>query len=703
MAVISDDGTKILNVYDSRTGTPFNTTIYPELPPGQQLGGVWFKNKSFIKNSYGQTVPLGGYSKRDYEFDASAIWFGAVHDGYHNEETGERTGTDNTEALNKGIDYLHSIGGGVLYLPHGVGNYLIKGKIVLKANVYLKGEQSIRHDAYSVFSELMASNDFSDTMMEAAYSSNGGRDVYSKLNNGSNARSQSSRISMLKFSGGSRDNKKLRRLNVYGAWSVEIDRCTFVATKFLTIYAQESNTLSVHDCSINGCFMLNSVRDSHIFRNEISGFGVSNGTIARTPLWVTGFRSIGNIITNNLIYNSSKNIARPEFTLSFTSSAATDEITTNTENIFPDLTPVVLTGVNLGNGLSENPTYWIKASGVNKFKLYKTIDDASLGRNPVNINSDGLGKVSCGRETNFLYNGDIADNLNRYFNAFVDNRVDQSYGTGVELRGISGLIFSAFIVTSGFGNTVGQAGLVIKDSSNNNYAGTLIDGNTYTGGLDGDTSNQTIGIIYNGKHDFSGVTVMNHAEVDFWNVGSSYTSNFTEFQSRYNTFKNVSGMKDLGNYIFTKQRNGTNVAQEWYNDGNLAATLVPSSDGINNTLAIVFQGLNPANAFIFGGALGGGWNSGHARWGRNHVWFDDNGNIRVKSTAPVSHTDGDSLMRAPVIDPATVAYTKDTLNTTYPNAKKGVIVVVKSVGHSYLKLDDSSTGQWWTISGVITV
>jgi hypothetical protein len=678
MAVLSSDGKKILNNYDRFTGVPFNATKYPALPSGVVVdNAVWFNNPKFG----------GGYAKRDYEFDASVIWFGAKHDY----DTVTKTGTDNSASIQKGIDYLFSNGGGVLYLPKG--NYMINTKIVMKFGVTLKGEVSVRHDAYSPFSEILASTTFNGTMIEFSYANNGGPTVYSGLSNGATATSQTGRLTNLKIGGGDRDNKTLKRLSIHGAWSIEIDHCTIVGTKLISFSIEESNTLSIHDNTFGGCLFINGMRDSHIYKNEISGFGVSNGTMARTGFWLTGYRSIGNIIVGNLIYNSSANIARPEFTLAFTSSADTNELTTSSANIFPDLTPVVLTGSILGGGLSENPTYWIKITGTNKFTLHKTPTAAINGTGVVDIFSNGTGQIACGRETNFLYNGDASNTLNRHFNVISNNRFDQSYGTGAELRGINGTTFTSnTIITSGFANPVGQAGLVLKDSYDNNLAGTVIDGSIYTGGLDSSTSNQTIGVIYNMKNDFSGLIVKNHTDVDFWNIGSSFTSRFSEYQYTNNSFKNVSNVLDNGNYITTRQRNGGNAEMQFFSASNLAATLLGSSNGTNNNLTVVFPGTSPTSSLIIGA---GTWNGGHARLGTLRLWKDANGNLRIKNgSAPVSDTDGDSLMKKPIIDTTDVILNRTALNAKYPTATIGDTVIQDAALTTYRKKDDSPTGTW---------
>jgi hypothetical protein len=45
-----------------------------------------------------------------------------------------------------------------------------------------------------------------------------------------------------------------------------------------------------------------------------------------------------------------------------------------------------------------------------------------------------------------------------------------------------------------------------------------------------------------------------------------------------------------------------------------------------------------------------------------------------------------------------VPYTKSTINTAYPNAKKGFRVIADIVNTTYIKKDNSSTGNWSTFS-----
>lgn len=48
----------------------------------------------------------------------------------------------------------------------------------------------------------------------------------------------------------------------------------------------------------------------------------------------------------------------------------------------------------------------------------------------------------------------------------------------------------------------------------------------------------------------------------------------------------------------------------------------------------------------------------------------------------------------PIINTTSTPFTKSTLNTAYPNAKIGQIVVQDAAGFTYIKKDDSATGNW---------
>lgn len=51
-----------------------------------------------------------------------------------------------------------------------------------------------------------------------------------------------------------------------------------------------------------------------------------------------------------------------------------------------------------------------------------------------------------------------------------------------------------------------------------------------------------------------------------------------------------------------------------------------------------------------------------------------------------------------IIDTTSTAYTKSSLNTAYPNAKVGVTIVQDSGGFTFIKKDNSSTGNWSKIA-----
>ena len=81
MAILSQDGTRVLNLYNSRTGASFNARLYPQLPSGVKVdNGVWFKNPKVI-NEKGEVVALGGYAKREQEGGYPITMFGVKGDG----------------------------------------------------------------------------------------------------------------------------------------------------------------------------------------------------------------------------------------------------------------------------------------------------------------------------------------------------------------------------------------------------------------------------------------------------------------------------------------------------------------------------------------------------------------------------------------------------------------------------------------------
>ncbi|WP_316743850.1 hypothetical protein [Pedobacter antarcticus] len=72
-AVLSDDGTKVLNIYDQYTGVPFNAKIIDTLPVGRSVdNALYFRNPS----KFG-----GGYLIRAYSGPVFASWYGTAGDG----------------------------------------------------------------------------------------------------------------------------------------------------------------------------------------------------------------------------------------------------------------------------------------------------------------------------------------------------------------------------------------------------------------------------------------------------------------------------------------------------------------------------------------------------------------------------------------------------------------------------------------------
>ncbi|WP_128547167.1 hypothetical protein [Larkinella soli] len=520
--------------------------------------------------------------------------------------------------IRKAINYAYAAGGGTVFLP--VADYAVDTTITLKYNVSLIGEVSVTEQAASnPMARLVAASTLSGPILEVSANTNGGPAVYSQLANGDSARYQGGRIANLDFTGGDRDNKYLQRLRMYGVWGVEVDHCAFTGTKLFAVHTKEVNTLHFHHNTAKGAFYGESVRDSRFYSNAFSGFGVSNGTIARTPFWLTGYRCFNNIITDNMCYNSSANVARPEFNWTFTADAATDALTATAYGL-PDYTPVMIftTSGTLPSPLVDNQTYWIKAVNANSFKVATTYENAVAGTF-VNLTTAGSGTLtfSVGRETNFLFNG---QQLFGTYNTIIShNRFDQSYGSGAELRGVDGVVFNNNqVLFAGFGNATAQIGLVLEKSANVSVVGNVVDGRAYTGGIGNLSANQTIGITYDGANSFLGNTVKNHTGVDYWNKGAAHIAKFDEQAIVTSSFRNAAGTGDAGNYFNFKQRAASNPIMEFYSGGFSTGNISPSSDGTNNTIAVTLNGTSAANSFRI---VGGGWNNGHLRLGNSHLWI----------------------------------------------------------------------------------
>lgn len=56
------------------------------------------------------------------------------------------------------------------------------------------------------------------------------------------------------------------------------------------------------------------------------------------------------------------------------------------------------------------------------------------------------------------------------------------------------------------------------------------------------------------------------------------------------------------------------------------------------------------------------------------------------------------LQALSIIDTTSTPYSKSTINSQYPTAKKGTIVVQDEGGKTYIKKDNSSTGNWSVFS-----
>lgn len=130
MAVLSADGTKILNNYDRFTGESFNATKYSALPLGAVVdNSIWFKNKA----QFG-----GGFAKRDYDGQANAKWFGAKGDGV----------TDDYLALQKAFNS----GAQFVYIPGGY--YKVSQPLKIYGGMHVVGGGSGLNNGTVLFPDL---------------------------------------------------------------------------------------------------------------------------------------------------------------------------------------------------------------------------------------------------------------------------------------------------------------------------------------------------------------------------------------------------------------------------------------------------------------------------------------------------------------------------------------------------------------------
>lgn len=105
MARLSADGTKVLDNYDRFMGTPFNASIVTTWYDGTAMDDSKVDNVIYFKN---QTA-IGGYARRDFDTIVNLKWFGAKGDGI----------TSDSAPLQKAVDFCVRTGYS-LYVPTGI-------------------------------------------------------------------------------------------------------------------------------------------------------------------------------------------------------------------------------------------------------------------------------------------------------------------------------------------------------------------------------------------------------------------------------------------------------------------------------------------------------------------------------------------------------------------------------------------------------
>lgn len=101
-------------VEDGREGSfVFNTGDYSDMVSADPLSAVYIAPASDNDGSSGAWV------RENYPY-VNVKWFGAKGDGVIDEANNTATGTDDTAAIQAGIDFLTDIKGGVLFFPDGV-------------------------------------------------------------------------------------------------------------------------------------------------------------------------------------------------------------------------------------------------------------------------------------------------------------------------------------------------------------------------------------------------------------------------------------------------------------------------------------------------------------------------------------------------------------------------------------------------------
>lgn len=141
MAILSADGTKILNNYDRFTGKAFNASKVTTYADGSDMNDAKVDNAIYFKLP---TSLGGGYAKRDIEDNRINVkWFGAKADFVATSNyTG--SGTDDTTAIQKAVDYAVNTNGGVVYFP--AGKYLISGTVYINVDPYRRVPISVVGD-----------------------------------------------------------------------------------------------------------------------------------------------------------------------------------------------------------------------------------------------------------------------------------------------------------------------------------------------------------------------------------------------------------------------------------------------------------------------------------------------------------------------------------------------------------------------------
>ncbi len=495
---------------------------------------------------------------------------GAVKEVYP-EWWGENTTpgtTEMTTAIQSAIDSLPILNGGGLV--KFLAQLYYSDSLTLKYNVNMEGiaPQNFSTTAPPLTSSIKLKAGATAPLITTD-NVNGGTPGNSAIGVGAK-RYQNSTIKNIYFDGNLANQTSFDAdiIRSFQSWNVTIQGCLFRAVKGFAIRILDGNLHNILDnFLVSTSLYIETLADSLIRGNQIGG----GNTDIWTPFWLNdpGEHSWQNIITENLIWNNSANVASTSYT--FTANATTEIITTSGTHGWSDGTPVaVLTTNTLPAGLVTQKTYYVGTEGSTTLKLYATRATLNAGT-PIDITDAGTGThtIQMGKSANVWLSGGSGG---MKWNTFTANRIDQAYGHGILLSNADENTFVANVINgSGMGNAVGQAGIKLENTSNENiFTGNTINGTDYVSSIY--TSKQDYGIQDDGTctgNKISGNIIINHDVADI-SVAEYTTEDITdEIFIPHKEFDAVAGSPIIGAIGGTRRTAllfdaaGTEIAAAW--------------------------------------------------------------------------------------------------------------------------------------------